>query len=88
MEASGRKLYEITDGNVGRIFETAWMSAPTARFGLVGVVLRLDRRDFAEPSRQAGDLRRGAARLSARLPLPAGRPHLCLAHALLGQCRP
>ncbi len=58
MEATGRRLYEITDGNVGRVFETAWMSAPTARFGLVGVVLRLDRRDFAPAARR----RRPAAR--------------------------
>ncbi len=65
MEASGRKLYEITDGNVGRIFETAWMSAPTARFGLVGVVLRLDRRDFAPASRQAETC--GEVRLVYRL---------------------
>ena len=65
IEASGRKLYEITDGNVGRIFETAWMSAPTARFGLVGVVLRLDRRDFAPASLQAETC--GEVRLVYRL---------------------
>lgn len=65
MEATGRRLYEITDGNVGRVFETAWMSAPTARFGLVGVVLRLDRRDFAPAPRQAETC--GEVRLVYRL---------------------
>jgi hypothetical protein len=65
MEATGRRLYEITDGNVGRVFETAWISAPTARFGLVGVVLRLDRRDFFPVARQAETC--GEVRLVYRL---------------------
>jgi hypothetical protein len=65
MEATGRRLYEVTDGNVGRVFETAWLSSPTARFGLSGVVLRLDRRDFADPAR--GEVSCGEVRLVYRL---------------------
>jgi hypothetical protein len=65
MEATGRRLYEVTDGNVGRVFETAWLTSPTARFGLAGVVLRLDRQDFADPARGAASC--GEVRLVYRL---------------------
>lgn len=57
IEASGRRLYEITDGNVGRIFELAWLTSPEARFRLVGVVSRFDRRDFAADPQSCGELR-------------------------------
>lgn len=48
MKAGGRRLYEVTDGNVGRIIDMRWLKTDAARFRLVGVVNRLDRRDFAE----------------------------------------
>ena len=54
IEASGRRLLEITDDNVGRVFETAWLSSPAARFRLVGVVARFDRRDFLGEAAGAG----------------------------------
>lgn len=47
MKAGGRTLYEVTDGNVGRIMDMRWLKTDAARFRLVGVVNRLDRRDFA-----------------------------------------
>ncbi|RWK72305.1 MAG: hypothetical protein EOR50_29590, partial [Mesorhizobium sp.] len=48
MKTGGRPLYEVTDGNVGRIIDMRWLKTDAARFRLVGVVNRLDRRDFAE----------------------------------------
>ncbi len=88
MEASGRRLYEITDGNVGRVFETAWLSAPMARFGLVAVVARLDRHDFADEGRGAatcGEVRliyrlgyrfeRGGRRYASRMPFSVNVVH-------------
>lgn len=47
MKAGGRTRYEVTDGNVGRIMDMRWLKTDAARFRLVGVVNRLDRRDFA-----------------------------------------
>ncbi|MER8511073.1 hypothetical protein [Mesorhizobium sp. M0199] len=47
MKAGGRPLYEVTDGNVGRVMDMRWLRTDAARFRLVGVVNRLDRRDFA-----------------------------------------
>ncbi|MER8428239.1 hypothetical protein [Mesorhizobium sp. M1403] len=46
-KAGGRPLYEVTDGNVGRVMDMRWLRTDAARFRLVGVVNRLDRRDFA-----------------------------------------
>lgn len=81
IEASGRRLLEITDDNVGRIFELAWLSSPSARFRLVGLVTRFDRRDFLpDESREAscGELRlvyrlayrfeRGGRNYASRMP--------------------
>ncbi|RWP46581.1 hypothetical protein [Mesorhizobium sp.] len=48
MKAGGRPLYEVTDGNVGRIMDMRWLKTGAARFRLVGVVNRIDRRDFTE----------------------------------------
>ncbi|UVC13442.1 hypothetical protein [Mesorhizobium onobrychidis] len=48
MKAGGRLLHEVTDDNVGRIMDMRWLKTDAARFRLVGVVNRLDRRDFAE----------------------------------------
>lgn len=64
MEAGGRKLYEVTDGNVGRVMDMRWLSTDAARFRLVGVVNRLDRRDFAAVS---GEVSCGEVRLIYRL---------------------
>ncbi|RJT38538.1 hypothetical protein D3227_17125 [Mesorhizobium waimense] len=48
MKAGGRPLYEVTDGNVGRVMDMLWLKTDAARFRLVGVINRLDRRDFAD----------------------------------------
>ncbi|RUU00982.1 hypothetical protein EOD23_22355, partial [Mesorhizobium sp. USDA-HM6] len=80
MKAGGRQLYEVTDGNVGRIIDMRWLKTNAARFRLVGVVNRLDRRDFAElgkePScgearfiyRLAYSFRKSGKVLASRLP--------------------
>lgn len=47
MKTGGRTLYEVTDGNVGRIIDMRWLKTNAARFRLVGVVNRIDRRDLA-----------------------------------------
>jgi hypothetical protein len=47
MKVGGRPLYEVTDGNVGRVIDLRWFTTEAGRFRLVGVVNRLDRRDFA-----------------------------------------
>ncbi|TIT24930.1 MAG: hypothetical protein E5W86_16150, partial [Mesorhizobium sp.] len=59
MKAGGRTLYEVTDGNVGRIMDMRWLKTNAARFRLVGVVNRLDRRDFAALSgdKNCGEVR-------------------------------
>ncbi|MFK8252576.1 hypothetical protein [Ancylobacter terrae] len=46
MQAHGRPLYEVTDGNVGRVLDLNWLASPIAAFRLAGIVNRLDRRDF------------------------------------------
>ncbi|WP_442578270.1 hypothetical protein ACSBOB_22350 [Mesorhizobium sp. ASY16-5R] len=46
MRAGGRTLYEETNGNVGRLIDMRWLKTNAAAFRLVGVVNRLDRRDF------------------------------------------
>ena len=59
MKAGGRTLYEVTDGNVGRIMDMRWLKTEAARFRLVGVVNRLDRRDFAalQGDKSCGEVR-------------------------------
>lgn len=64
MKAGGRNLYEVTDGNVGRIMDMRWLKTDAARFRLVGVVNRLDRRDFATLN---GDKSCGEVRFIYRL---------------------
>ncbi|MEP6565082.1 MAG: hypothetical protein ABJB10_08070 [Mesorhizobium sp.] len=64
MKAGGRTLYEVTDGNVGRIMDMRWLKTDAARFRLVGVVNRLDRRDFAALT---GDKSCGEVRFIYRL---------------------
>ncbi|MDQ6434881.1 hypothetical protein RB623_12560 [Mesorhizobium sp. LHD-90] len=46
MKEGGRQLFEVTDGNVGRIIDMRWLKTKAAAFRLVGVVNRVDRRDF------------------------------------------
>ncbi|WP_244494943.1 hypothetical protein [Bosea sp. Root483D1] len=64
MLTNGRRLYEVTDGNVGRVIELRWLRSPIARFQLTAVVNRLDRQDFAGLSGEAGC---GEVRLIYRL---------------------
>ncbi|TIX35300.1 MAG: hypothetical protein E5V40_27150, partial [Mesorhizobium sp.] len=64
MKAGGRTLYEVTDGNVGRIMDMRWLKTDAARFRLVGVVNRLDRRDFVTLN---GDKSCGEVRFIYRL---------------------
>ncbi|MER9564779.1 hypothetical protein [Mesorhizobium sp. M0571] len=64
MKAGGRPLYEVTDGNVGRIMDMRWLKTDAARFRLVGIVNRLDRRDF---SALKGDKSCGEVRFVYRL---------------------
>ena len=80
MKAGGRTLYEVTDGNVGRIMDMRWLKTEAARFRLVGVVNRLDRRDFAAltDEKSCGEVRfiyrlaysfkKGGKVLASRLP--------------------
>ncbi len=60
MAATGRPLFEVTDGNVGRVLDRRWLASPLAGFRLVAVLNRLDRRDFAEltrPGESCGEVR-------------------------------
>jgi hypothetical protein len=88
MEASGRRLYEITDGNVGRVFEPAWLISAEAKFRLVALVVRFDRRDFAAEERReatcgelrflyrlAYDFRRGGRHYASRMPFSVNVVH-------------
>jgi hypothetical protein len=65
MAANGRKLHEVTDGNVGRIIDLGWLNSPIANFRLSAVVNRLDRRDFA--SLEGDNASCGEVRLIYRL---------------------
>lgn len=80
MKAGGRALYEVTDGNVGRVMDMRWLKSDATRMRLVGVVNRLDRRDFSALHRSkdcgevrfiyrlAYDFRRNGKRLASRMP--------------------
>ncbi len=46
IEAGGRPLREFTAVETGRVMDMRWLSTNAARFRLVGMVNRLDRRDF------------------------------------------
>lgn len=81
MAANRRPLFEVTDGNVGRILDLRWLASPLASFRLVGIINRTDRRDFtaltSRPScgevrliyRLAYRFHRGKAVYASRLPL-------------------
>lgn len=64
MKAGGRVLFEVTDRNVGRVMDMRWLATDAARFRLVGLVNRMDRRDFADLRGEAGC---GEVRLIYRL---------------------
>lgn len=46
IEAGGRPLREFTSSETGRIMDMRWLTSEVSRFRLVGIVNRLDRRDF------------------------------------------
>jgi len=46
IEAGGRQLREFTAAETGRVMDMRWLKTNAARFRLVGIVNRLDRRDF------------------------------------------
>jgi hypothetical protein len=64
MLQNGRVLHVVTDQNVGRILDLRWLQSPLASFRLVGVVNRLDRKDFADLTGEQGC---GEVRLIYRL---------------------
>lgn len=81
MAADKRPLFEVTDDNVGRILDLRWLASPLASFRLVGIVNRVDRRDFtaltSHPScgevrliyRLAYRFRRGKTVYASRMPV-------------------
>src|SRR5262249_19152307 len=54
MQANGRMLYVVTDQNAGRVIDLRWLQSPLASFRLVGVINRLDRKDFADLAGEGG----------------------------------
>ena len=86
MKAGGRPLYEVTDGNVGRIIDMRWLTTQAARFRLAGIVNRLDRRDFARVRRRQR-MRRSPLHLPPRLCLQEEGQDARLAPAGRLQCR-
>jgi hypothetical protein len=54
MEAAGRPTYEKTALEKGRAFDVRWLQTDAARFRLVGVINRLDRRDFNAAKGEGG----------------------------------
>lgn len=81
MKAGGRELFEVTNQRVGRVLDMRWMKASAARFRLVGIANRLDRRDFLALKgektcgevrlifRLAYDFDKDGQRLSSRMPV-------------------
>ena len=54
IKAGGRTLHEFTGAETGRVMDMRWLRSPGARLRLVGVVNRLDRRDFHDLRGEAG----------------------------------
>jgi hypothetical protein len=54
VKAGGRLLSEFTAAETGRVMDMRWLKSSAARFRLVGVVNRLDRRDFHDLRGEAG----------------------------------
>lgn len=81
MKAGGRELFEVTNDRVGRVLDMRWMKTSASRFRLVGIVNRLDRRDFLALKgektcgevrlifRLAYDFDKDGQRLSSRMPV-------------------
>ena len=59
IRAGGRTLHEFTAVEAGRVMDIRWLKSPAARLRLVGVVNRLDRKDFHElrGERGCGEMR-------------------------------
>lgn len=64
IKAGGRHLHEFTAAETGRVMDMRWLKSPGAELRLVGVVNRLDRRDFHDLRGEAGC---GEVRLIFRL---------------------
>ena len=64
MKEGGRPLKEFTAAETGRVMDMRWLKAPEAQLRLVGVVNRIDRRDFHAVRGEAGC---GETRLIYRL---------------------
>jgi hypothetical protein len=57
MAEYGRPLREVTAENIGRVMDLRWLASPLARFRLVGVVNRIDKRDFGQAVGTCGEVR-------------------------------
>ncbi|MBL9010914.1 MAG: hypothetical protein JNL56_07030 [Alphaproteobacteria bacterium] len=57
MAENGRPLREVTAENIGRVMDLRWLSSPLARFRLVGVINRIDKRDFGQSEGTCGEVR-------------------------------
>jgi hypothetical protein len=80
MEAGGRPLYELTNAKAGRVLDMRWLKNAASRMRLVGIVNRIDRRDFAAAKGQGGcgevrliyrlayRFKKGSRTLSSRMP--------------------
>lgn len=64
IKAGGRQLHEFTAAETGRVMDMRWLKSSGAELRLVGVVNRLDRRDFHDLRGEAGC---GEVRLIFRL---------------------
>lgn len=64
IKAGGRQLSEFTANETGRVMDLRWLKSPAARLRLVGIVNRLDRRDFHDLRGEKGC---GEVRLIYRL---------------------
>ncbi len=62
--AGGRRLDEFTANETGRVMDMRWLSSPAARLRLIGIVNRIDRRDFHDVN---GETSCGEVRLIYRL---------------------
>jgi len=54
IEAGGRPLKEFVTTETGRVMDMRWLSSEAAQLRLVGVVNRLDRKDFHDLQREQG----------------------------------
>ncbi len=57
MKEHGRPLREVTSENIGRVMDMRWLASPLARFRLVGIVNRIDKRDFGQAPGTCGEIR-------------------------------